>query len=113
MEASNYCLDLSMSTFFIKWNRPLLLALIISIIFIAYSFSKKDEFCSVIDDLRKVDAVRVVNTFDDSKIAYYVDLQNSYQILVVKGQVEKAYSVLSTIGIKNKSELQNGCKKIR
>ena len=71
---------------------------------------KKNEFCSVIDDLRKVDAVKVVNTFDYSKIAYFVDIHYGYQIFVKKDQIEEAYAVLTSIGINNRSDLQNSCK---
>ncbi|REL27659.1 hypothetical protein DXX93_14575 [Thalassotalea euphylliae] len=98
-----------MNNSFFKWDH-LPTTFMLVIIFSVSSCSKKDEFCTVIDDLRKVDTVKVVNTFDDSKIAYFVDLQNSYQILVKKSQVEEAYKVLGTLGIKNRSKLKSTCK---
>ncbi|REL36245.1 hypothetical protein DXX92_13460 [Thalassotalea euphylliae] len=98
-----------MNNAFFKWNHlPTIFMLVI--IFSVSSCSKKDEFCTVVDDFRKVDTVKVVNTFDESKIAYFVDFQNSYQILVKRSQVEEAYKVLGTIGIKNRSKLQSSCK---
>ena len=99
-----------MNSPYFKWSRLATIALTISLSFFVYSCSKKDEFCPVIDDLRNIDAIQVVNAFDESKITYFVDLHNSYQILVKKGQIDEAYSVLSTIGIKKKSEFQNSCK---
>ena len=95
---------------FLKATLSPLSIFILLIAFLIISCSKKDEFCPVIDDLREIDAVKVVNTFDDSKIAYFVDLHNGYQILVKKDQVEQAYSVLSSIGIENQSALQTSCK---
>ena len=77
---------------------------------IIYSLLSKDQYCPVIDDLRVVDTITVVNTFNQTKIAYFVDLQNSYTILVKKSQVDAAYTILANLGIKEKSIKPSGCK---
>lgn len=97
---------------FIKWNRLLLTILVLLIVVLSIHSFENDEYCTVIDDLREIDAVKVVNTFDHSKIAYFVDLHNGYQILVKKNQIKEANSVLTSVGINNKSELQISCKLI-
>lgn len=94
----------------LSWLIPATLALLG--LFIVNSCSKKQEFCSVIVDLRKIDAVKVVNTFDQSKVAYYVDLHNGYQILVAKSQVQEAYLVLASIGIEHQVESQTECRSV-
>ena len=84
--------------------------LLSSLLLVVYSLSSKEEYCPVIDDLRKVDAIKAVNTFSLAKIHYFVDLQHSYQILVVKWQVEEAYAFLNNIGITARSHHQSSCK---
>lgn len=88
----------------------LIVICLLSIPFLIYSFTMKDEFCPVIDDSRIVDTIAAVNKFNDSKISYFVDFQNSYQILVKKSQIEMAYVALSEIGINSRSEYQSMCK---
>jgi len=93
-----------------KWKISLIIICLIPIPFIIYSFTIKDEFCPVIDDSRIVDTIAAVNKFNDSKVSYFVDFQNSYQILVEKSQIELAYVALSDVGIKTKSNYQSMCK---
>lgn len=86
-------------------------ALLLSLfLLVVFSVSSKEDYCPVIDDLRKVDAIKAVNTFNHSKIHYFVDLQHSYQILVVNWQVEEAYAALNNIGITVRSHHQSSCK---
>lgn len=93
-----------------KWKVSLIAISILSIPFLIYSFTMKNEFCPVIDDSRTVDSIAAVNKFNDSRISYFVDYQNSYQILVEKSQLEEAYIALGDIGIKTRSSYQSMCK---
>jgi hypothetical protein len=93
-----------------KWKVSLIVICILPISFLIYSFTIKDEFCPVIDDSRIVDTIAAVNKFNDSKIAYFVDFQNSYKILVERSQIEVAYVALSEIGIESRSNYQSMCK---
>lgn len=93
-----------------KWKVILSALLLSLLLLVVYSLSSKEEYCPVVDDLRKVDAIKAVNTFNHSKIQYFVDLQHSYQILVVKWQVEEAYAALNKIGITTRSHHQSSCK---
>lgn len=93
-----------------KWKIILGLIIFTAVLSASYSLIKKDEYCPVIDDLRDVDTIKIVNAFNHSQIHYFVDLQHSYQILAVKWQVEEAYSVLNNLGIKVRSEHQSSCK---
>ncbi len=95
---------------FSKWKVLLIVIFVFSMSSVIYSFTIKDEFCPVIDDSRIVDSIAAVNKFNDSKISYFVDFQNSYQILVEKSQLEDAYIALSSIGITTRSKHQSSCK---
>jgi len=70
----------------------------------------KDEYCFAIDDYRIVDTIAVINKFNGSNISYFVEYQNSYQILVKKSQIDVAYKALNELGIKTKSNYQSRCK---
>ncbi len=93
-----------------KWKVTLSVLLLSLLLLVVYSLSSKEEYCPVIDDLREVDAIKAVNTFNNSKIHYFVDLQHSYQILVVKWQIEEANTALNNIGITVRSRHQSSCK---
>lgn len=93
-----------------KWKVTLSVLLLSLLLLVVYSLSSKEEYCPVIDDLREVDAIKAVNTFNNFKIHYFVDLQHSYQILVVKWQIEEANTALNNIGITVRSRHQSSCK---
>ncbi|MCO4798854.1 MAG: hypothetical protein KC484_06545 [Colwelliaceae bacterium] len=99
-----------MTTKLSKWKVSLIAISLLSIPLFIYSFTMKDEFCPVIDDSRIIDTIAVVNMFNESKISYFVDYQNSYQILVEKSQLDEAYNALSVFDIKTKSNYQSMCK---
>lgn len=88
----------------------LILLCTLPISFLIYSLTLTSEFCPVIDDTRIVDTVVAVNKFNDTKISYFVDFQNSYQILVDINQIDVAYVALNEIGIKTRSNYQSVCK---
>jgi hypothetical protein len=88
----------------------LILLCTLPISFLIYSLTLTSEFCPVIDDTRMVDAIAAVNKFNDAKISYFVDFQNSYQILVDKNQIDVAYVALDEIGIITRSNYQSVCK---
>jgi hypothetical protein len=72
----------------------------------------EEEFCPIIDDLREVDTIKVVNTFDHAKVAYFVDLHNSYQILVKASHMERAHETLNNIGIAQQNIPLNQCRAV-
>lgn len=96
----------------LKWKFAAALVVTFSVLGVLNATVLQDRFCPVIDDFRAVNTKLVTNKFDQSKIAYYVDFQNSHQVLVEQSQVKDAYRVLDNLGINQRSNLTATCRVI-
>ncbi len=95
---------------FLIWKYAGIGLLAIFVLSFVQFVSAKTEYCAVINDFREVDAVKISQAFNNSKIAYFFDFQHSHQILAKKSQIQDAFEVLTSIGIIATNEFQGTCK---
>lgn len=95
---------------FITWKFAVAILLTFSVFGVLNATVLQDRYCPVIDDFRIYDTSLISDTFNKGKIAYYVDFQQSHQILVEQSQVNDAYELLSNLGIANRSNLTASCR---
>lgn len=97
----------------LTWKSAVAVVITFSVLGVLNATVLQDRFCPVIDDFRSLDTAKVSSTFDQAKIAYYVDFKHSHQILVEQSQVQDAYRALANIGITAISNSSTTCRVVQ
>ena len=94
----------------LTWKPAAAIMLTFSVLGVLNATVLQDRYCPVIDDFKTIDTRLLSHTFNNAKIAYYVDFQNSQQILVEQSQVQDAYRELKNMGITQMSQQSFHCR---
>ena len=99
-----------MFTSTLKWKLIAAVTITFSVFGVLNATVLKERFCPVVADFKVVNSADISTNFDQARIAYFIDFNDSQQILVKKSQVNDARIVLNRLGIESQFGKLGSCR---